>query len=568
MFKDMKISMRLALGFGFLLAMLIVIAITGYWGINAISNAEITMLKGDAAVSEHAARARANVLGVRRFEKDYFLNIGSRDKEEEYINKWKEQHEHLVARIKDAEAAATIPKDKEMLLSMKTELGNYETGFNKVLAMINAGTIKTPQEANAAINEYKDQIHKMENTAKDLADEANKRMDAQEDVVKQLTSYTNMLMFSLTFAALLLSIVTTMLISRSITKPLDEAVKVSNKLAEGDLSMNIESNSNDETGMLLLAMKNMVERLRMVVADVKGASDNVASGSQQLSSGAEQMSQGTTEQAASAEEASSSVEEMNATIRQNADNASQTEKIALKSSTDAQESGKAVSETVGAMKEIASKISIIEEIARQTNLLALNAAIEAARAGEHGKGFAVVAAEVRKLAERSQTAAGEISHLSASSVEVAEKAGEMLARLVPDIQKTAELVQEISAASKEQTSGADQINSAIQELNQVIQQNAGAAEEMSSTAEELSSQAEQLQNTIAFFKVGEIEAGRTARSAATRYAALSHKVQVAHLAPKPKMAAQAARHSGVALNLGREGAKGNGDSRDSEFEKF
>jgi methyl-accepting chemotaxis protein len=259
---------------------------------------------------------------------------------------------------------------------------------------------------------------------------------------------------------------------------------------------------------------------------------------------------------------------MNATIKQNADNAAQTEKIALKSATDATESGKAVSETVGAMKDIAAKISIIEEIARQTNLLALNAAIEAARAGEHGKGFAVVASEVRKLAERSQTAAGEISHLSASSVEVAEKAGEMLARLVPDIQKTAELVQEITAASKEQTTGADQINSAIQQLNQVIQQNAGAAEEMSSTAEELSSQAEQLQSTISFFKVDTLETGRKAVAPIAKHPAPAHKLHVAHLAPKNQFAAPIARHSGVALNLGHETMKGNGDSRDAEFEKF
>jgi methyl-accepting chemotaxis protein len=192
---------------------------------------------------------------------------------------------------------------------------------------------------------------------------------------------------------------------------------------------------------------------------------------------------------------------MNATIRQNADNAQQTEKIALKSAIDATESGKAVTDAVTAMKLIAEKISIIEEIARQTNLLALNAAIEAARAGEHGKGFAVVAAEVRKLAERSQAAAAEISKLSGSSMEVAERAGQMLGKLVPDIQKTSELVQEISAASREQTSGADQINSAIQQLNQVIQRNAGAAEEMASTAQELSSQSEMLLSTMTFFKV-------------------------------------------------------------------
>jgi methyl-accepting chemotaxis protein len=285
----------------------------------------------------------------------------------------------------------------------------------------------------------------------------------------------------------------------SMVETLSNHAQVAELISNGDVTRTVKVLSeNDSLGK---SLAKMVEKLQKVVTDVKAAAENVAAGSQQLSSSAEQLSQGNTEQASSAEEASSSVEQMNATIKQNADNASQTEKIALKSSADALQSSRAVSETVSAMKEIASRISIVEEIARQTNLLALNAAIEAARAGEHGRGFAVVASEVRKLAERSQVAAGEISKLSTISVQVAETAGAMLAKLVPDIQKTAELVQEISAASKEQTTGADQINGAIQQLNQVIQQNAGAAEEMSSTAEELSSQSEQLQSTIAFFKV-------------------------------------------------------------------
>jgi methyl-accepting chemotaxis protein len=272
------------------------------------------------------------------------------------------------------------------------------------------------------------------------------------------------------------------------------------------------------------------------------------------------MSQGATEQAASTEEASSSIEEMNATIKQNADNALQTEKIAQKSAADAQESGKAVTDAVLAMKQIAQKINIIEEIARQTNLLALNAAIEAARAGEHGKGFAVVAAEVRKLAERSQTAAAEISDLSGSSMEVAERAGTMLAKLVPDIQKTAELVQEISASSKEQSSGADQINGAIQQLNQVVQQNAGAAEEMASTAEELASQADQLQNTISFFKVDGMD--RRIFHEVQKKALPAHKVRIAHAQPREK-----GNGKGVRLDLGHAG-KTKADARDVEFEKF
>ena len=246
----------------------------------------------------------------------------------------------------------------------------------------------------------------------------------------------------------------------------------------------------------------MIERLREVVTDVTAAAENVAAGSEQLSASAETLSQGVSEQAASSEEVSSSMEEMAANIRQNADNASETEKIARQSSTDAARSGEAVGNAVSAMKTIAEKISIIQEIARQTDLLALNAAIEAARAGEHGRGFAVVASEVRKLAERSQAAAAEISTLSTQTLTVSETAGQMLNKLVPDIQRTATLVSEITLASREQNTGAEQINSAIQQLDQVTQQNASAAEEMSSTSEELSSQAQQLQATISFFTLG------------------------------------------------------------------
>jgi len=364
-------------------------------------------------------------------------------------------------------------------------------------------------------------------------------------------------------------IVLSLVIARSITQPIGEAMKVVSDLAQGDLRRDIEIKSKDETGMLLSTMMHMVEVLRGVVADVKTAADNVASGSQQLSAGSEQMSQGTTEQAASAEEASSSVEEMSSTIKQNSDNALQTEKIALKSAADAAASGKAVFEAVSAMKNIAEKISIIEEIARQTNLLALNAAIEAARAGEHGKGFAVVAAEVRKLAERSQVAAAEISKFSITSVEVAEKAGEMLAKLVPDIQKTAELVQEISAASTEQSSGADQINSAIQQLNHVIQQNAGSAEEMASTAEELSSQAEHLKSTVAFFKVDETGGQTIQKKAERSHSGSSHKFTVAYpaLRAKKAVAGGLVTHKGIVLNLSNNGHDEE-KSGESEFEKF
>ncbi|MCX5830128.1 MAG: methyl-accepting chemotaxis protein, partial [Deltaproteobacteria bacterium] len=349
---------------------------------------------------------------------------------------------------------------------------------------------------------------------------------------------------------------------------MNEVTGVAEQIAEGDLMVVVRERSEQDA--LMQALSLMIERLTEVATNVQNATEQVGQGSLEMSSKTEQISQGATEQAASAEEVSSSMEEMTATIMQNADNAQQTEKIAVKSAEDAREGGKAVEETVAAMKEIAGKISIIEEIARQTNMLALNAAIEAARAGEHGKGFAVVAAEVRRLAERSQNAAGEINHLSASSVQVAEKAGEMLNAIVPAIQKTADLVQEINAASSEQKNGADQINKAIQQLDQVIQQNAAAAEEMSSTAGNLNGQAEQLQTAVAFFKT-EDTGGRTGKKHGRQLS--SPGVGIKKLAQNPKAAerksAQPARvekAGGYALDMAD--GRGKRDVQDSEFERY
>ncbi len=295
---------------------------------------------------------------------------------------------------------------------------------------------------------------------------------------------------------------------------------VAERIADGDLTVETKRRSDADT--LGIALETMVAKLRQVMSDATISAGGVAEGAQAMSATAEQLSQGATEQAAAAEKASASMEEMTANIRQSADNAAQTEKIALQAAREAGESGRAVDEAVRAMKTIAEKINIIQEIARQTDLLALNAAVEAARAGQHGKGFAVVASEVRKLAERSQQAAAEISQLSGNTLEVSQRAGEMLAALVPAIQKTSDLVQEISAATAEQTIGADQINSAIRELDAVIQQNAAASTEAASVSEALASQSDQLRGVIAFFDLGDTAhtpAQRTATPARRKTAA-------------------------------------------------
>jgi len=336
---------------------------------------------------------------------------------------------------------------------------------------------------------------------------------------------------------------------------MNDITAAAEEVANGNLTVTLRERS--EKDKLMQALRAMVTGLTQTVGDIRAIAGEVSTASQSISTASVQVSKGASSQAAAAEEASSSMEEMVSNIKQNADNAQQTDKIANKSSHDAQESGKSVLEAVAAMKEIADKISIIEEIARQTNLLALNAAIEAARAGEHGKGFAVVAAEVRKLAERSQKAAGEINQLSSNTLKVSEKSGEMLNRLVPDIQRTAELVQEISAASKEQDTGAEQINKALQQLEKVIQQNASASEEMASTTEELAGQADQLVSALSFFNTE--EDNHRGRRSGTRPEAARPVARTA----APPQRQQPTRSGGVNLRL-----KDKQDDSDTEFERY
>ncbi len=375
-------------------------------------------------------------------------------------------------------------------IAAREEMNKNNRTVNDVILMMEKGSGKTLMDGMRVI-------------FSDIVAAEQGLLTVRGEEARSKASFTKIVTVAGSLLAMVIGIGVALFITRSIMRQLGGepgyVAGLVSRIAKGDLTIKFDENMK-EVG-IYGAIKGMVGRLQNVVSEIQAAANNVASGSEELSSSAQNMSQGATEQASSLEEVASSMEEMSANISLNANNAIMTDKLAVKAAQDTKQGGEIVSQTATAMKQIAEKISIIEEIARQTNLLALNAAIEAARAGEHGKGFAVVAAEVRKLAERSGVAANDISDLSKSSVDVAEKAGEMLAQIVPDIQKTAELVQEISSGSNEQQSGSEQINNAIQQLDKVVQQNAASSEQMASTSSELASQAEQLQSTLSFFQI-------------------------------------------------------------------
>ena len=577
----LTIKLKLALAFAAVIALAAALAVLGISSLGALNSKMEGVLHGPVPRVEMARRLQTALVVVQSSARSVLLA----DKPERLaaVEHTLLENRQVLFALRDQLAELVSPQGKQMLATFSSDLQQYIVVQDRLREAVHAGDHELAH--NLSLGEGARLLQSAGARLDELVSLDRHFMETAEAEASQRYQDSRLLMFAVMAASLLVAVVTGTWISFSISRGINRARQLAAAVAAGDLGQSIVVRSHDEIRDLVDALNQMTMSLRSIVSETTSAAENVSSGSQELSASAGELSEGATEQASATEEASASMEQMAANIRQNADNAAQTEKIARQSAKDAEISGAAVERAVGAMRTIAEKIIIVQEIARQTDLLALNAAVEAARAGEHGRGFAVVASEVRKLAERSQTAATEISVVSTETVRAAREAGEMLTRLVPDIRKTADLISEISAACREQDVGAEQVNQAIQQLEKVTQLNAGASEQMSATSEELAAQAEQLQAAIGFFQTGDGHVQHAPTVPTTRMLAKPARPPVRRSAGRQdapraeaprrlavgghgkagsRPAAAAAEAGGFVLDLTTSGA----DSADREFVRF
>lgn len=584
MFKNLTIKARLIFVLSFLSAMMLGIGLLGLWGLSEGNEETRTIYEDRMMALAQVDEIYALILSNRLEMNQAVLNPTAA-----VIRQNTAQVEANIKAIGEiwAEYMNTYMTEEEIVLAegFADDRGRFvREGLIPGIEALRANDIARAREIVMVEMEQlygplEEEVHALDDLQKNVAEVEYGHAVSRYESIRDLS-------IALILSSLALAFWVGSVLVRAIVNPLNEMVRVADNIARGDLSDRIDTSSKDEMGKLQASMYSMsqslnkmadaatalaagdltarvdpqserdvlgnalarmVDKLRQMIAEVTQGASGLSAAAQQVSSASQSLSQGTSEQAASVEETSASLEEMSASITRNAENSKEMEKIAVKGAIDAEESGRSVQETVEAMKQIAQKTGIVEEIAYQTNLLALNAAIEAARAGEHGRGFAVVAAEVRQLAGRSQNAAKEISELAKSSVRIAETSGKQLIDLVPAIRKTAELVQEVAAASGEQSSGVNQVNKAMGMMDQITQRNASASEELASTAEEMSSQAESLSQLMSFFRTGNESRQNSTKPASGSYAA-------------PMVAAPASAHRPLAPH--------SGNGFDSEFKPF
>ena len=542
MLKNLRIGVKLGVAFAVVLAILVVVSSLSIARLASLNDEVADMVKDKFPKTVASNNINEGINQIARSMRNTLLLKDEKVIRQE-IDTIGESRKSILENLDKLDKSIKSDEGKAHMKEVQTARGEYVVTQDKFLELLDSYLKARGQPVDPKVGSSAEA--KRDAATVYLLDEirpkqlaymkaVNGLIDLQEELMKQAgedakTTYESArnLLITLSISAVLLTLLLAYVITTSITRPLGEAVRVATSISEGDLTAHITVDSKDETGVLLGSMQAMVVKLSQIITDVRSGADALSSASEEISATAQSLSQASSEQAASVEETSASLEEMTASVTQNTENAKVTDSMAGKAAHEATEGGEAVAKTVHAMKQIAGKIGIVDDIAYQTNLLALNAAIEAARAGEHGKGFAVVAAEVRKLAERSQVAAQEIGELASSSVEMAERAGKLLDEMVPTINKTSDLVQEIASASSEQSTGVAQINGAMGQLNQTTQQNASASEELAATAEEMSSQAENLQQIMTFFTLAD-NAGVTAvrHSAPTARASGGPKVKV------------------------------------------
>jgi len=500
--KNMKIGMRLGLGFGVILVIMLITLVITTFSLTTVHE-NIMRVDDESLPYERLA----NNMAYQTLQVLQLLLYSSTTQQPQGFQQAEEIVENFMLNIETFKELYADREDTESLDTVNALESAFQQYYEQGQEMAFVYFTEGVEEGNELVADFEQAAQVLTTSMKTLQEQEIGKTRVSVDNIVASTDRVKVVMFGMIGLAIALSGLIALYLTRTITGSIKRVLHGFQQIAGGDLTVQLDVRGRDEMGKLARGFNLFLEQLQSVLGNVQQVAGNVASGSQRVSVSAANMSQRAIGQAAAAEEASSSMEQMAANINQNAENALHTEKIAMQAAEDAQQGGTAVAETVNAMQKIAQKISIVEDIATQTRTLSLNATIEAARAQEHGRGFAVVAAEVRTLAERTQTAALEINQLASSSVTVAERAGELLTRLVPDIQKTALFVQEISAASREQSSGVNQINRAIQQLDQATQQNSVTSEKMTLTAEDLAHQAEQLQSAIAFFTVADTGEG-------------------------------------------------------------